>query len=128
MPTNKPEQEWIEAVGESVAEMNAEVDKYKTKGFEPSGPMMVEESFLQGGSVYKQKMLKNTGLPLEELEAFILTVGKDQYKGKPLSEVPLKELDWLAGQYWVEAQTKCHITAYLAHPTIARELEKELNK
>lgn len=65
---------------------------------------------------------------LRDLEQTKLPFGK--FKGQPFDACDLTYLDWLNGQDWfqekfVDLQEK--LTAYLNHPTIARELERELD-
>lgn len=63
---------------------------------------------------------------LPTLQKFKLPFGK--YKDKTFDETPLDYLDWLVGQNWLKPNFKEALGAYLTHPTIAKELEKELNK
>lgn len=68
-------------------------------------------------------MTKEIGLKASD---FTLKFGN--YRGKKLDEVPLRYLDWLLGQKWLDGITKSMVTLYIKDPAIAKELERELER
>lgn len=61
---------------------------------------------------------------LDELSGTVLTFGK--FRGRTFDDVPLPYLDWLNGQEWLRDPLKSKVSAYLNHPLIDRELDKNL--
>lgn len=62
---------------------------------------------------------------LDELSKTVMQFGK--YKGKTFDEVPLSYLDWMSGECDLrDPEFRRALTEYLNHPTIAGELEREL--
>lgn len=59
----------------------------------------------------------------EQLASVVMPFGK--HKGMKLDKVPLSYLDWLVGQDLREP-FKSKLEAYMRHPTVVAELEREV--
>jgi uncharacterized protein (DUF3820 family) len=65
---------------------------------------------------------------LSDLERTVLPFGK--HKGKTFDQAPLMYLDWLMGWDGIDSfpHLKRKLAAYLTHPTIKYELDRELEE
>lgn len=64
-------------------------------------------------------------VPLDVLSKVKMPFG--QYVGFAFDRIPLSYLDWLSGQPWMEyGWLREALTRYLTHPTIVRELDREI--
>lgn len=63
-------------------------------------------------------------MTLKELSETKMPFGR--HKGETFDDIPLGYLDWLIGNVELREPLKSRLKEYLKHPTIAREVQREL--
>lgn len=61
----------------------------------------------------------------EEASAYIIPFGK--HKGERVEDVPLRYLDWAIGEWDAGRPVTRAIAVYLKHPSIARQIDFDLD-